>query len=58
MVLERVLASTSVQDLLFVEPLNVVNGALAAPTAPGLGIELRDDALRAHPYQPGSGERT
>ena len=58
MVLERVVASTSVQDMLFVEPLRVVDGALAAPTVPGLGIELREDVLRAHPYQPGSGERT
>jgi L-alanine-DL-glutamate epimerase-like enolase superfamily enzyme len=58
MVLERVLASTSVQDLFFAEPLRVVDGCLAAPTAPGLGIELREDVLQAHPYIPGSGERT
>ena len=58
MVLERVVASTRVQDLLFVEPLKVVDGALRAPTAPGLGVEFREDVIRGHPYQPGSGERT
>jgi L-alanine-DL-glutamate epimerase-like enolase superfamily enzyme len=58
MVLERVVASTSVQELLFVEPPRIVDGALLAPTAPGLGVELREDVIRAHPYQPGSGERT
>jgi L-alanine-DL-glutamate epimerase-like enolase superfamily enzyme len=57
-VLERVVASTSVQDLLFIEPLEVVDGGLLAPTGPGLGVELREDVIRGHPYQPGSGERT
>jgi L-alanine-DL-glutamate epimerase-like enolase superfamily enzyme len=58
MVLERVVASTSVQGLFFEEPLRLVDGCLVASRLPGLGIELRDDVLRAHPYQPGSGERT
>lgn len=58
LVLERVLASSAVQNLLLIEPLTMVDGMLAAPTAPGLGIELREDVQRAHPYQPGSGERS
>lgn len=56
-VLERVVNAVGVQNLLLVEPLEMVDGCLRAPTAPGLGIELRDDVLKAHPYLPGSGER-
>jgi galactonate dehydratase len=33
------------------EPFEVVNGYIKVPTRPGLGIELRDDALLAHPYE-------
>jgi hypothetical protein len=28
----------------------VENGFVAAPTAPGLGIEVDEDLARAHPY--------
>jgi L-alanine-DL-glutamate epimerase-like enolase superfamily enzyme len=58
MVLEHTFASSSVQALFFKEQPRLVDGALMAPELPGLGIELRDDVLRAHTYRPGSGERT
>jgi L-alanine-DL-glutamate epimerase-like enolase superfamily enzyme len=30
----------------------VVEGTLAVPSGPGLGLEVDEEALRAHPYQP------
>jgi L-alanine-DL-glutamate epimerase-like enolase superfamily enzyme len=30
----------------------IVEGALAVPSGPGLGLALDEQALRAHPYQP------
>jgi L-alanine-DL-glutamate epimerase-like enolase superfamily enzyme len=30
----------------------IVDGALAVPSGPGLGVEIDEEALRAHPYQP------
>jgi galactonate dehydratase len=32
-------------------PLRLENGYLAVPTEPGLGIELREDALARHAYR-------
>jgi L-alanine-DL-glutamate epimerase-like enolase superfamily enzyme len=32
----------------------IVDGFLAVPSGPGLGLELDEQALRAHPYQPKS----
>ncbi len=32
----------------------LVDGTLAVPSGPGLGLELDEEALRAHPYQPKS----
>jgi D-galactarolactone cycloisomerase len=32
----------------------IVDGALAVPSGPGLGLTLDEQALRAHPYQPKS----
>lgn len=32
--------------------LTVVNGVIEVPTAPGLGIELDEEFIAAHPYQP------
>jgi D-galactarolactone cycloisomerase len=32
----------------------LVDGALPVPSGPGLGLELDEEALRAHPYQPKS----
>jgi L-alanine-DL-glutamate epimerase-like enolase superfamily enzyme len=37
-----------------VEPLDVSDGTVHAPTAPGLGVKLPDDAERRYPYRPGS----
>jgi L-alanine-DL-glutamate epimerase-like enolase superfamily enzyme len=37
-----------------VEPLRIVDGAIAAPTAPGLGVVLPDDVEARYPYRPGS----
>ncbi|MEA3407207.1 MAG: mandelate racemase/muconate lactonizing enzyme family protein [Chloroflexota bacterium] len=34
-----------------VEPLQVRQGIIQVPTAPGLGIALDEEALEAHPYQ-------
>ena len=34
------------------QPFEVVNGYIAIPEAPGLGIELNEAALAQHPYQP------
>lgn len=38
-------------DEIAVEPLRVEGGYVRLPTAPGLGVELREDALRRHPYR-------
>lgn len=35
-----------------VEPFEVVDGYIRVPEAPGLGIELHENSLRNHPYQP------
>ena len=32
-------------------PFRVENGFIALPTAPGLGIDLDEDALARHPYR-------
>jgi L-alanine-DL-glutamate epimerase-like enolase superfamily enzyme len=37
-----------------VEPLDVSDGTVHAPTAPGLGVKLPEDAERRYPYRPGS----
>ncbi len=34
------------------QPFEVVNSYIALPETPGLGIELDEEALAAHPYQP------
>jgi galactonate dehydratase len=34
-----------------VNPFRVEHGYLALPTAPGLGVELREDALARHAYR-------
>ena len=34
------------------QPLRVENGFMIVPDAPGIGIELTEDAARRHPYQP------
>lgn len=42
------------RDDLLVEPLRFVDGAVAAPTAPGLGVELPEGLEQKYPYQPGT----
>jgi galactonate dehydratase len=34
------------------QPFEVVRGYITLPSTPGLGIELDEAALAAHPYQP------
>ena len=34
-----------------VNPFEVVNGYIQVPSAPGLGIELDEEALAKYPYQ-------
>ena len=33
-------------------PFQVKDGYISIPQGPGLGIELNEDALKQHPYQP------
>ena len=37
-----------------VERLDVTDGTIHAPTSPGLGVKLPEDAERRFPYRPGS----
>lgn len=41
-------------DELAVERLKLVDGCFAAPTAPGLGVQLSERTLARYPYQPGT----
>lgn len=43
---------------LLVEPFRVEDGRLSAPTTPGLGVHLPDDAEDRFPFLPDSGYRT
>ncbi len=40
------------RDQVLMEPLEVVDGYVALPTKPGLGVELNEEAIRQMPYQP------
>ena len=40
-------------DAIVKRPLRWEEGYLIAPTEPGLGIELDEEAVRAHPYETG-----
>ena len=40
------------RDQIMVKPLEIVGGYVALPEAPGLGIELNEEAIAALPYQP------
>ena len=57
LVLERVQAAAGAQAELIADPLDMLEGKLAAPRAPGLGTRLTADYIAAHPYIPGSGVR-
>jgi galactonate dehydratase len=39
-------------DTIAVNPLKPVNGFIALPDGPGLGLEIREHELRARPYRP------
>jgi galactonate dehydratase len=40
------------RDQVIMEPLEIVNGYVALPTKPGLGVELNLEAIAKMPYQP------
>jgi L-alanine-DL-glutamate epimerase-like enolase superfamily enzyme len=42
------------REEVMVKPLQIVDGKLLAPVAPGLGVHLPDDLLEKYPYRPGS----
>lgn len=56
--IEHVVAASELQSELLVQPLTLKDGYLHAPTAPGLGVELRPETMKRFAYQPGNEERT
>jgi L-alanine-DL-glutamate epimerase-like enolase superfamily enzyme len=38
------------------EPITAVDGRVAVPRGPGLGVEVNEEALRRHPYVPAAAE--
>lgn len=40
------------RDQVIMQPLEIVNGSVALPTAPGLGVELNLEAIARLPYRP------
>lgn len=55
--LEFPTVANPLRDLLLVEPLGVVDGAIAPPAAPGLGVDLSPEVEHAYAYKPGGGYR-
>lgn len=55
--LEHPTVANPLRDLLLVEPLRLVDGAIRPPTAPGLGIDLPPEVEEQYRYQPGVGYR-
>lgn len=53
-ILELPSVPNPLRDELLVEPLVLVDGAIQAPKAPGLGVRLPDDLEERYPYRPGS----
>ncbi|MFN8621492.1 MAG: mandelate racemase/muconate lactonizing enzyme family protein [Chloroflexota bacterium] len=51
--IELALAPDNIRRELLVEPLALVDGFVAPPTAPGLGVTLPPDLLERFPWQPG-----
>lgn len=51
LVLETI--QTDFHDTIVMQPLEWDDGFLIAPTAPGLGLELRHDVIDANPYETG-----
>jgi galactonate dehydratase len=52
LILEYFLSFEAMGREVAVEPLRVEDGVIRLPTAPGLGVELKEEALTRHPYQP------
>lgn len=53
LILEHQIAESPVYlDIMKGEHPKLVDGCYAVPDTPGLGMELNDDAIRAHPYKP------
>jgi L-alanine-DL-glutamate epimerase-like enolase superfamily enzyme len=53
-ILERPVMHNPLEVETLVEPLEIVEGYLMPPTAPGLGISLTAEVKAAYPYRPGS----
>ncbi len=53
-ILERPVMANPLETETLVEPLEVIDGYLLPPTAPGLGVELTDELKERYPYRPGS----
>jgi len=51
LILEYFLSFEAMGRDVAVEPLRVEDGVIRLPTAPGLGVELKEEALTRHPYQ-------
>lgn len=53
LIMEHQLAESSVYlDIIQGAHPKLIDGCYAVPDTPGVGMELNDDALRAHPYHP------
>jgi L-alanine-DL-glutamate epimerase-like enolase superfamily enzyme len=53
-ILERPVMQNPLETETLIEPLEIVDGNLLPPKAPGLGVQLTEDVKRRYPYQPGS----
>lgn len=52
LITESVHTRTELANALVTQPLQVVDGYIPLPSAPGLGIDLDEEALAAHPGEP------
>ena len=55
---ERVIAPWSLQNDFMIDQLELKDGTVGVPTAPGLGVRITDELLEKYRFQPGTGERT
>ncbi len=53
-ILEMPLMKNPLDTETLVEPFTIVDGHIAPPTAPGLGVRLTDEIKARYPYEPGS----
>lgn len=53
-ILEHPVMGNPLDTETLVEPLELVDGCVVPPTAPGLGVELTDEIKARYPYEPGS----